>query len=399
LVAETTTSLVIVQSELLKAALLVSFIRSISTLTFTITLVVLVNTITVLTLPLALETAASLGWVLLVVFETAEGITVIGSISTLGCSVTELILSNALTVGTGPLGVWITSTDLGVIEIVSLVAAGCVSFIRFVFALSLTITESSLKDAVSVGTGPLALWIAATNLVVIERVSFEATGLVTFIGFVGALGFTITLTILGNAVTVGTGPLGFWVAATFLAVIEGELLEAALLVALIGSIEALRFTITELVVTDASTVGTGPLGVWIAAASLVVIELVLVEAAFLVTFVREIGTFWFSITELGLRDTISVLALELLRGASTSLIVVEAELLETANIISFVSLVSTLSFTITEAILGDTITVGTLVFTALTTALLVVVEWEISEAAHASRLFTIWMIQILDSKL
>jgi hypothetical protein len=161
----------------------------------------------------------------------------------------------------------------------------------------------------------------------------------------------------------------------------------------------LFLTVTELLVSDAFSVGTGPLSFWVAATSLVVVELVVVEATFLVTLIREIGAVWFSITEVGLRDTISIGALELLGSTSTSLIVVEAELLETANIISFVSLVSTLSFTITEAILGDTITVGTLVFTALTTALLVVVEWEISEAAHASRLFTIWMIQILDSKL
>jgi uncharacterized Tic20 family protein len=63
----------------------------------------------------------------------------------------------------------------------------------------------------------------------------EATLFVTFIGLISALGFTIAVTVLVDTVTVGTLPLVFLAAAS-LVVVEGKLSEAALIVTFIRSI-------------------------------------------------------------------------------------------------------------------------------------------------------------------
>jgi hypothetical protein len=189
-------------------------------LSFSVAEISLGDTITVVTLPLALQATTSLRWIFLETLETAEVITVIRSVGTLSFAITHLGFNNALSVGTGPLGGWVAAALFSVVESVFLEAALGISFIRFIGALGFTVTHSSLEDALTVSTCPLALWIATALFISIERVTAEATVLVTFIGSIGTLGFTITSTVFGNTVTVTTGPLGLWVAAASLVVVE-----------------------------------------------------------------------------------------------------------------------------------------------------------------------------------
>jgi hypothetical protein len=114
-----------------------------------------------------------------------------------------------------------------------------------------------------------------------------ATLLGVFIGLIRALGFTITKGVHQDAITILAGPFRFWVAATFLTVIEVEASVAALFVTFIRFVSTLGITITVTVLVDALTVSTLPL-VFLAATFLVVVEWNVSEAALLITFVRTI---------------------------------------------------------------------------------------------------------------
>jgi len=172
----------------------------------------------------------------------------------------------------------LTTADLVVVELVVLEAAGLVVLIRSISALSFTVTEFSLEDAITVGTSPFGLWVAAASLVVVEGVVLEAASGLTLIRFISALGFAVTHLLGVDAVSIGTLPLAL-LAAALGTIIEWEVLEAAHIVTLIRSIRALSFTVTVLVVADALTVLAGELRGWVAATSLLVVEWEVLEAA------------------------------------------------------------------------------------------------------------------------
>jgi hypothetical protein len=107
--------------------------------------------------------------------------------------------------------------------------------------------------------------------------------------------------------TVFTGQVSSWVTTTFFSVIVFITVPAALFTVLIRLIITLWFTVTVLRFSDTTTIVTGPLGSWVAAANFSVVELEALEATFTVigsTFVRTIITINLTITTLGKRDAL-----------------------------------------------------------------------------------------------
>jgi len=138
-----------------------------------------------------------------------------------------------------------------------------------------------LRRARLVFASPLSLRVTSALLGIISTVSLEATLLVALIGAILALGGSVTVGSLVDAVTVGTLPL-VSLAATLLVVVEWIVLEAALGYFvlthwLIGAVLALDGAITVLSHWDTITVGTGPVGAWASALGNVV-EWILAEA-------------------------------------------------------------------------------------------------------------------------
>jgi hypothetical protein len=260
----------VVESEVLEATLFVTFIRLISTLWFTITSIFKLDTVSVGTLELRSLAAASLVVVEREFSEAAMSITFIRLISTLGFSVTEHGVVNTVTILAGPFSLWITSTSIDIVELEVLEAALLVSFIRLIWALGSTITEVGLRDTISRVTLPFA-GLAATFLVVVESEFLEAALSVTFIRSIGALSFSITVLTVLDAFSVGACEFSVWIAATDLRVVEIVILEAALLFTFIRSIRALVTSITNSLEFDASTISTGPF-ILEASTSLVVVE-------------------------------------------------------------------------------------------------------------------------------
>jgi hypothetical protein len=79
-------------------------------------------------------------------------------------------------------------------------------------------------------------------------------------------------------------------------------LEAALFESVVGTVLTLSFTVTVALHWETVSVGTGPLGFWITTAVFLVVVLVALVAAHFVIFVRFISTSWLSIAEITLHD-------------------------------------------------------------------------------------------------
>jgi hypothetical protein len=97
------------------------------------------------------------------------------------------------------------------------------------------------------------VFLAAATFVVVVPELLEATLLKAFVRFVGALRFSVTHLVLKDAFTVGTRQLSVWVTSTDLAVIEWELLEAALRLVLITTVWAISVAVTVGTLHDAVT--------------------------------------------------------------------------------------------------------------------------------------------------
>jgi len=119
--------------------------------------------------------------------------------------------------------------------------------------MGFSITEIIFLDAVTVSTGPFTLWIATTNLAVVEAESSEATLFVTFIRSIGALSLSITIVIVVDALSVRASELSLRVAATLSDVVEVETSETTASVTFIRSISALFFAVTESRLSNAVT--------------------------------------------------------------------------------------------------------------------------------------------------
>jgi hypothetical protein len=95
------------------------------------------------------------------------------------------------------------------------------------------------------------VFLAAAAFVVVVPEVFEAAFVETFIGFVGALRFSVTKLIFLDAVTIGTRQLIVWITSADLAVIVWELLVAALGLVLVTTIWAVSVTVTVRTLHDA----------------------------------------------------------------------------------------------------------------------------------------------------
>jgi hypothetical protein len=150
-----------------------------------------------------------------------------------------------------------------------------------------TVAELGVSDTVSVGACPLTLGVAATLLLVVKLEASEAASFLAFISHVSALSFAVTISTFLDAMhwVVLTGKFSLWVTSALLSVVVLETTPAALLAVLIRLIVALGLSVTVLGLSNATSIGAGPLGGWVAAADLRVIELEAFEAA-----VTVIGT-------------------------------------------------------------------------------------------------------------
>jgi hypothetical protein len=118
-----------------------------------------------------------------------------------------------------------------------------VGLIRLIHALWFAIAKTGILDALRVSTLELVLLTSATLVVVVPEV-FETALVESFVRLVFALSFAVTDSFFLDTITVGTRQLSVWVTSTDLAVIEWELLEAALRVVLIRTIWAVLVTVT-----------------------------------------------------------------------------------------------------------------------------------------------------------
>jgi hypothetical protein len=294
IVRMTSTDLVVVEVETSETAVLVTFIRSIWASSFTITVTFLRDTVTGTALPLRFLAAAFLVVVEIELLEAAFLVTFVRSISALGFSITHIRFLDAITVGASPLSFWIAATDLGVVLFEASEAAEILTFIRLIGTLGLTVTVVCQLDAISAVTLPFII-LAAALLVIIECKVSETAVVITFVRTIFTLGLTVAKSALEDAVTVSTLPLIFQ-AATFLVVVERELLETAVLFTFIGSIQAVGLSITLPRVLDALAVAAGPFSIRVAATDFGAVGLVFLEAAVLVTLIRSVFALGLTIT-------------------------------------------------------------------------------------------------------
>jgi hypothetical protein len=271
----------------------------------------------------------------------------IRTVRAMGLAITKIVLLDAVTVSTGPLTLWIATALLAVVEAVSSEATEFVTFIRFIGALGFTVTVVIVVNTLTVGASELSLRVAAAFLDIVEVETSEAAVLVTIIRSISTLLFTITKSRFGDAVARGACELRLFETTTEFVVIEWEALVATLFVTFIRFISTLSFTITKVGGLDAVTVGTGPFGLWVAAAFLVVIEIMSEEATLFVTFIRFIGALGFTVAVTVLVDTITVVALPLVFLAAAFLVVVEWKVSEATSLVTFISTIFALSFTVT----------------------------------------------------
>jgi hypothetical protein len=106
-------------------------------------------------------------------------------------------------------------------------------------------------------------------------------------------------------------------------VVEMELFEAAFLIALVRAIGTLGFTVTNLRVLDTVTIGTSPFSFRVTTTDLGVVLFEASEAAEIFTFVRLIRTLGLTITVVGQLDAVSIVTLPLIFLAAASLVVIE----------------------------------------------------------------------------
>jgi hypothetical protein len=197
----------------------------------------------------------------------------------------------------------VATADHGVVEWVLVEAALLVSFIRTVGTLCFTVAVLSVSDTFAIGACPLTLGVAAAGLLAVGWETSEAALLVTFVRAIFAVSFAVTLGTFLVAVTVLAGIVGSWVAATLLSVVVLETTPAALL-SLIRLVVALRLTVTVLRLGDAAFVGTGPFGGWVAATDLTVIKLEALEAAVSVALIGTVIAVNLTVAVLGKSDTL-----------------------------------------------------------------------------------------------
>jgi hypothetical protein len=222
--------------------------------------------------------------------------------------------------------------------------------------------------------------MASADFVVVEVETSETTGLVTFIRSIWALSGTITVTFLRDTVTCTTLPFRF-LTATFLVIVELEFLEATFLVTFIRTIGTLGFTVTHLGLVDTITISACKISIWVAATDLVVVVTELSETAEAFTFIRFIGTLSITITVVGQLDAIIIVTLPFIILAATFLVVIEWEFSKAAVSITFIRTICALGFTVTKITLVDAVTVTTLELILLAATLLVVIERVFLEAA------------------
>jgi len=113
--------------------------------------------------------------------EAAVLVTFIRSVSALSFAITHFGLSNTLTISASPLGGWVAATDFGAIEWILLEAAFLHHFIRLIRALGFTVTHLSLEGAFTIEASHLGLGVAAANFGAVVVESSEAAFLVAFI--------------------------------------------------------------------------------------------------------------------------------------------------------------------------------------------------------------------------
>jgi len=98
--------------------------------------------------------------------------------------------------------------------------------------LGFAITDLRLGDTITISTLPFT-FRTTTLFRTVVRESFETTFFIGGVTLVLAMTFAVTVVLHWNTVTVGTGPLGVWITSTDTGSIELEIVEATLLVALI----------------------------------------------------------------------------------------------------------------------------------------------------------------------
>jgi len=91
-----------------------------------------------------------------------------------------LTVRDTFAVSACKLSLWVAATDLGVVELILVEAALSFAFIRSILALGFTITKRFFADALLVGTLELVLE-TTTSGIIVELVFLEAALLVTFI--------------------------------------------------------------------------------------------------------------------------------------------------------------------------------------------------------------------------
>jgi hypothetical protein len=179
--------------------------------------------------------------------EAALIITFIRTVGTLGFSITLVDLRNTLSAGAGVLSLWITSTDFGVVVAIALEAAFFHHLIRVVRALGFAITESILWNAFTIGTSHFRLRVTSTSLRAVGRESLEAAlkissakethfKVFTFIRSVKTISLSVTEPVIVDTLTVCTRPFGIRVAATDFVIVEFVSFEAASFVIIIREI-------------------------------------------------------------------------------------------------------------------------------------------------------------------
>jgi hypothetical protein len=188
-------------------------------------------------------------------------------------------------------------------------------------------------------------------------------------------------------------------------VVELVFLEAAFLVTFIRFVGTLDFVVTELAVLDTVTVGAGSFSLRVAATDFRTVSTKAFEAAIVLFLIRSVRALSFTITVLLLFDTITVRAFEFTLLATTFLIVVEGKLLETTVLVTFIGSILALSFTITSFFTIDALTIGAGPLRVEAATFLIVVEWEVLEAALAfsscnfSTLISVRILKVSDSEV
>jgi len=148
----------------------------------------LVNTITIVAGILRLWiTSADLGAIPWEAFEAAFFEALIRLVSALGSTITDFRFGNTITISTLPLTLRATTT-FGVIFLESFETTFSIGSITLIRAMSYTITVILLSDTITIFTGPLSCWVTSALFRRVGLETTEATLLVTFISTGSHLG-------------------------------------------------------------------------------------------------------------------------------------------------------------------------------------------------------------------